>query len=102
MQGIEKENPMKFTLPLLALLLAGSAHAQNAMGSHPDTRLVRGPSCASIGDVCSYAGTCDAYDCPEPKGTHANVVLKKCMVDLRTITDPELRKWCERQSLRLP
>ena len=28
--------------------------------------------------------------------------LASCMVELSTITDPELRKWCEAQSKRLP
>ena len=28
--------------------------------------------------------------------------LARCMVELSTITDPELRKWCEAQSKRLP
>ena len=28
--------------------------------------------------------------------------LASCMVELSTITDPELRKWCEAQSRRLP
>ena len=57
--------------------------AQNAMGSHPDMRPDR-----------DHSGT-PSYEEHQRK-------LEKCMVELSTITDPELRKWCEAQSKRLP
>lgn len=58
-------------------------HAQNNMGAHPDTRPDR-----------SHASTL-------PYAEHEQK-LAKCMVDLATITDPDLRRWCEAQSRRLP
>ena len=73
---------MKYGI-IAALLLSGSANAQNAMGSHPDTRPDRDHS-----GTLSYA-------------EHQRK-LERCMVELSTITDPELRKWCEAQSKRLP
>ena len=57
--------------------------AQNAMGSHPDMRPDR-----------DHSGTL-SYEDHQRK-------LALCMVELSTITDPELRKWCEAQSRRLP
>lgn len=74
---------MKLPLIIAALLLSGSANAQNAMGSHPDMRPDR-----------DHSGTL-SYEEHQRK-------LEKCMVELSTITDPELRKWCEAQSRRLP
>ena len=120
----KKGNPMKLSLIIAALLLSGSVNAQqpdtwgqslrethlgrsaspaehdfellkmrveqlekqlaqNAMGSHPDTRPDR-----------DHSGTL-SYEEHQRK-------LALCMVELSTITDPELRKWCEAQSRRLP
>ena len=68
---------------ILFLMFATPANAQNAMGSHPDMRPDR-----------DHSGT-PSYEEHQRK-------LEKCMVELSTITDPELRKWCEAQSKRLP
>ena len=68
---------------ILFLMFATPANAQNAMGSHPDLRPDR-----------DHSGTL-SYEDHQRK-------LALCMVKLSTITDPELRKWCEAQSKRLP
>ena len=58
-------------------------YSQNNMGAHPDTRPGR-----------SHAGTL-------PYAEHGQK-LAKCMIDLTTIPDPDLRRWCEAQSRKLP
>ena len=66
---------MKYGI-IAALLLSGSANAQQALAPQWDTR-----------------------------AQHEREQQRKlalCMVELSTITDPELRKWCEAQSKRLP
>ena len=68
---------------ILFLLCATPANAQNAMGSHPDTRPDR-----------DHSGTL-SYEEHQRK-------LEKCMVELSTIADPDLRRWCLVQSRRLP
>ena len=67
---------MKYGIIIAALLLSGSANAQQALAPQWDTR-----------------------------AQHEREQQRKlalCMVELSTITDPELRKWCEAQSRRLP
>jgi hypothetical protein len=73
---------MKLTLPLLALLLAGSVHAQSMPRQ--------------------FQVVPREYHPPVLTYEEHQRKLMLCMVDLRTITDQDLRKWCERQSLRLP
>ena len=66
---------MKYGI-IAALLLSGSANAQQALAPQWDTR-----------------------------AQHEREQQRKlalCMVELSTITDPELRKWCEKWSKRLP
>jgi hypothetical protein len=57
----------------------------------------------------ALAGSANAQQALTPQwDTHAQhkrevqSKLARCMVDLTTIADPELRKWCEAQSRRLP
>ena len=67
---------MKYGIIIAALLLSGSANAQQALAPQWDIR-----------------------------AQHEREQQRKlalCMVELSTITDPELRKWCEAQSKRLP
>jgi len=68
---------------MLLMLINSSANAQNAMGSHPDTRPDR-----------DHSGTL-SFDAHQRK-------LASCMVEISTIADPDLRRWCLAQSKRLP
>ena len=68
---------------ILFLMFATPANAQNAMGSHPDTRPDR-----------DHSGTL-SFDAHQRK-------LASCMVEISTIADPDLRRWCLVQSKRLP
>jgi hypothetical protein len=67
---------MKPALIIAALLLSGSANAQQALTPQWDTHA--------------------QHEREQQRK------LARCMVELSTIADPELRRWCEAQSRRLP
>lgn len=72
-----------FVFIISLILLTPRGHGQNSMGSHPDTRPNR-----------DHSSTL-SREAHEAR-------LRLCMTDLRTIIDPELRRWCEAQSRRMP
>jgi hypothetical protein len=92
----------------ILIALCRSANAQQALTPQWDTRAQHERMTTAISRP-EYSNCCMSGECWFERGStcHSNRAerdsqLARCMVDLSTITDPELRRWCEAQSKRLP